>query len=127
MLVDMEFLDLQIDEMDAIEKGNHKYDFPAVSFHRNTKNYVAFFNKPAAKMLEGYVCAKIYTNAEYVVFAFSDKKDCRTYKIHRNNVGAIYISCAALQRLMLDGKTFKLYNTKKGLAIKINEPIKNRK
>lgn len=125
--MDMEFLDLQIDEMDAIEKRYYKYDFPAVSFHRNTKNYVAFFNKRAAKMLEGYVCAKIYAKADYVVFAFSDKKDCRSYKIHRNNAGGTFISCAALQRLMLDGKTFKLYNTKKGFAIKINEPIQNRK
>ena len=123
----MEFLDLQIDEMNAIEKGYCKYDFPVVSFHRNTKNYVAFFNKQAAKMLEGYVCAKIYTKAEYVVFAFSDKNDCRSYKIHRNNAGGTFISCSALQRLMLDGKSFKLYNTKKGLAIKINEPLKNRK
>ncbi len=123
----MEFLDLQIDEMDAIEKRYYKYDFPAVSFHRNTKNYVAFFNKQAAKMLEGYVCAKIYANAENIVFVFSDKKDCHSHKIHRNNAGGIFMSCSALQRLMLEGKTYKLYNTKKGLAIKINEPIKNRK
>lgn len=124
--MDMEFLDLQIDEMDKVEKGYQKYDFSAVSFHRNTKNYVASFNRHAAKMLTGYVCAKIYANSEYIVFAFSDKKECNSYKIHRNKAGGNFISCASLERFKLHGKTYKLYNTQKGLAIKINDPIEKK-
>ena len=70
---------------------------------------------------------KVFANAEYIVFQPYDKKDCTGYKINRNNSGGCYFNCSSLERFALKGKSFKLYNTKKGLAIKINDPIQNRK
>ena len=123
MAEEMDFLDLQIDEMGAIKNRHRRHNFPAVSFYRNRKYYVASFNRSASKKLEGYFFVKIYATAEYVVFAFSNKKDCRSYKIQRNNTGCFFINCSPLQRFKLEGKVFKLYKTEKGLAIKINDPI----
>ena len=122
----MVFLDLQIDEMKEIERTRCIYDFPTVSFYQTPKSYIAYFNKQARKIIDGYVCVKIYANAEYVVFRFFDKNECNSYGIKRNNLGGYYISCSRLKRIMLHGKSYKLYNTGNGYAIKINEPL-NRK
>ena len=108
MLMDMELLDLQTDEMEAIKRTRNTYDFPT----------------HARKILDGYAYTRVYANAEYVVFQFTNKKDCHSFKINRNNLDGRYICCSELRRLPLIGKTFKMYNTKKGFAIKINEPLK---
>ena len=124
MLMDMELLDLQTDEMEAIKRTRNTYDFPTVSIRKNAKSCVAYFNTHARKILDGYAYTRVYANAEYVVFQFTNKKDCHSFKINRNNLDGRYICCSELRRLPLIGKTFKMYNTKKGFAIKINEPLK---
>lgn len=125
--MDMEFLDLEIDEMDEIQKSRPTYDFPVVSFHKGAHGYTAYFNRHAAKILGNCAYIKVYANAEYVVFRPSDKKDHHGYKFTINKAGGRYINCASFERFMLDGKIYKLYNTQKGLAIKINDPLKKRK
>ena len=122
----MEFLDLQTDEMDVIKKEKPMYDFPAVTFHKN-ESFTVNFNRLAKKLFENCDYVKIFANAEYIVFQPSDKRDFSTLKITRNKSGGCYFNCVGLERFALDGKAYKLYNTKKGVAIKINEPIQNRK
>lgn len=124
--MDMEFLDLQIDEMDVIRKERPILDFPAVTFHKGA-NFAAYFNRHTKRMFDNCDYVKVFANAEYIVFQPSDKKDRTNYKITRNKSGGCYFNCSSLERFALKGKAFKLYNTKKGLAIKINEPIQNRK
>lgn len=124
--MDMEFLELQIDEMDVIKKEKPMYEFPAVTFHKNA-NFTANFNRHAKKLFENCNYVKIFANAEYIVFQPSEKKDFSVLKINRNRSGGCYLNCQGLERYALQGKAYKLYNTKKGVAIKINEPIQNRK
>lgn len=122
----MEFLDLQIDEMESIPKTRPVYDFHAVSFRQVNNGYSAYFNRHAKAILRNCDRIKVYANAEYVVFQPSDKKDSHSYKLSINNRGGCYINCKGFERFMLDGKTYKLHNTQKGLAIKINDPIKRK-
>jgi hypothetical protein len=122
----MEFLDLQMDEMENVGKTKRMYDFPVATFHKNA-NFTVSFNRHAKKILNKREYVKIYVNAEYIVFQLSDKKDFNSYKITYNKSGGCYFNCSSLERFVLEGKSFKLYNTKKGVAIKLNEPIQKRK
>lgn len=125
--MDMEFLDLQIDKMEEVAKTKVSHDFPVVTFSKCENCYMARFNKRAREMFGNCTHVKIYANAEYIVFSPSDRKDYHSYKLTFRNAGDCSTSCSKLERFVLDGKSYKLHNTKKGLAIKINEPIKNRK
>ena len=124
--MDIEFLDLQICETDEVKKTNPMYDFPAVTFHKNA-SYTACFNRHTRKLLGDSTYIKILANAEYVVFQPSTKKEYHSHKINYNKSGGFCFNCAGLERYGLHGKAYKLYKTQKGLAIKINEPIRNRK
>ncbi len=124
--MDMEFLDLQIDEMEVIQKEKPMYDFPVVTFHKNAA-FIVSFNQHAKRAFDNYDYVKVFANAEYIVFQPSNKKYGTEHKIGRNRSGGCCFNCASLERFMLDGKAYKLYKTSKGLAIKINEPLKNRK
>ncbi len=126
-IMEMDFLDLQLDETNEIKNPNTMWDFPAVSFRKYKTNFIAHFNRHAGKLFNKCQHVKIYATAEYVVFLPIPKKDLRSYKITYISETSASVTCAGLERLRLDEKTFKLYNTEKGLAIKINDPIKNRK
>lgn len=122
----MDFLDLQNDEMNELEKSYQEYGFPVVTFHRYGGRHIASFNKHAQKTLCNYSRVKIYANAEYVVFQPSDKNDWHAYCLNHTKVGGCTTTCKEFGRLMLQGKAYKLYNTKKGFAIKRNEPLKQK-
>ena len=123
----MEFLDLQIDETDAIKRTVKTYDFPVVTFHKNGTIFAASFNRHARKALDNCEHVKIFANAEYIVFQPTDRKGPHTYKISYPPRGGGTLHCQKLERFVLYGKTFKLYSTQKGLAIKLSEPIQVRK
>ena len=123
----MEFLDLQLDGMEVIQHSKPIYDFPAVSFRKYRTNYVAYFNRQAGKAFNNSPSVKIYANAEYIVFQPVTKKDHRSFSVSYIASGGGQVTCAGLERFRLDGKNYKLHNTEKGLALKINDPIKNRK
>ncbi len=120
----MDFLDLQFDETNAIKNSKTKFDFPVVSFRKYKANFIAHFNQYAGKAFNKCQHVKIYATAEYVVFLPIPKNDPHSYTITYISETSATVTCAGLERHRLDGKTFKLYNTEKGLAIKINDPIK---
>lgn len=122
----MEFLDLQTDGMDAIKKQKPQYDFPTVVFKKE-KNCTAYFNRYAKEIFNNCTYIKVCANAEYIVFQPSNKEDYYSHRISYNKSGGCSFNCAGLDRFILDGKAFKLYAVKKGFAIKVNDPIKNRK
>ena len=123
----MEFLDLQLDEMEVIQHSKPIYDFPAVSFRKYRTNYIAYFNRQAGKEFNDSPCVKIYANAEYIVFQPVHKKDHHSFTVSYIASGGGQITCAGLERFRLDNKNYRLYKTEKGLALKINDPIKTRK
>lgn len=123
----MDSLDFNLDEMDVIQQSKPCHDFPAVSFSKYRTNYIAYFNRHAGNLFDKCPCVKIYANAEYVVFQPVTKKDYHSFKISYIKTGCGNITCAGLERLRLDGKTYRLHKTEKGLALKINDPIKTRK
>ena len=123
----MEFLDVQLDEMEVIQQTKPMYDFPAVTFSRYNGSFVAYFNRLAVKAFNGCQFFKIYANAEYVVFSPVSKKDHHSFKVHYAKEDSASVSCMGLERCRLEGKAYKLYNTEKGFALKINDPIKVRK
>jgi hypothetical protein len=124
----MEFLDLNFDEMPRIEKIKHtKFPFPVVTFSKDRNTIVASFNKLCGEKFNRAKYLKIYGNAEYLIFVPSDSADVNTYKLNYNR--GIYPTTASrsLERFAVNGKTYKVYQTKKGFAIKLNEPVVNRK
>ena len=123
----MEFLDLHLDEMDEIQQGRPTFDFPTVSFSKYRNNYIAYFNRHAGKALEKFPCVRIYANAEYVVFQPVTKKDHHSFTVSYIKTGGGNVTCAGLERCQLHGKIYRLYKTDKGLALKINDPIRTRK
>ena len=123
----MEFLDLQLDEMEGIQPSKPVYDFPAVSFGQYKTNHVAYFNRLAGKAFDNCPSVKVYANAEYIVFQPVHKKDHHSFSVSYIVSGGGQITCAGLERFRLDGKTYRMYKTEKGLALKINDPIKSRK
>ena len=123
----MEFLDLQLDDMEVIEQRRPEFDFPAVSFSKYSNSFTAFLNKHAVKALNNCKYVKIYANAWYVVILPVQKRDYHCFQVHYASSKSASISCMGLERCQLEGKVYKLYNTEKGFALKINNPIKVRK
>ena len=124
----MEFLDLPFDEVTQIKKnGQVRFDFPAVTFYKSTGVLHASFNKWCGTKFNKAKYLKIYSNAEYLIFSPTDKVDNHCFKItYQGSSNAIVVS-TVIERFAVDGKTFKVYQTQKGFAIKLNEPILNRK
>ena len=124
----MEFLELNLDEFSQIERRNiNKYDFPVVSFFKYNGSPVISFNKACEEEF-GYVkYLKIYGNAEYLVFSLTDTKDSHCFAISYGRRSNPHVISSGVERFAVVGKTYKLYKTPKGYAIKLNEPIFNRK
>ena len=123
----MDFLDVQLDDMTLVQKANPTYDFPVVTFRKHNKSFITYFNQHAGKALNNCRHVKIYATAEYVVFSPVHKKDTHSFMVHYISSDCASVSCVGLERFRLEDKTYKLYKTEKGFAIKINDPIKNRK
>ena len=124
----MEFLDLSFDEMTQVKtNGKIKLDFPAVSFYRSTGVLHASFNKLCCVKFNKAKYLKIYSNAEYLIFAPTDKVDNHCFKITYQGNSNATVSSSAFERFAVDEKTYKVYQTQKGFAIKLNEPVINRK
>ena len=123
----MDFLDIQLDDMTLVEKVKPVYEFPAVYFSKHKNSFVAYFNQRAGNVFNGCKYMKIYATAEYVVFSPVNKKDAHSFAVYYIPSGNGIINCAGLERFRLEGKTYKLYKTEKGFAVKIHDPILNRK
>jgi hypothetical protein len=123
----MDFLDVQLDDMELVQRGNVTCDFPAVTFSKHDRSFVARFNKHASKALDGCKYVKIYANAEYIVFSPISKKDIRSFVVNYSVTHSASICCIGLERFRLEDKVFKLYKTEKGFALKVNDPCCVRK
>lgn len=124
----MEFLDLAFDEVAQIEKnGTVRFDFPVVTFYRSTGVIHVSFNKYAGIKFNKAKYLKIYSTAEYLVFSPTDKADNHCFKITYQRCSNAVVSSNALERFSVEGKTYKVYQTQKVFAIKLSEPIVNRK
>ena len=124
----MEFLDLPFDEVTQVKKNSQvRLDFPAVSFYKSSGVMHASFNKLSGSQFNKAKYLKIYGNAEYMVFSPTDKADCHCFKIFYLGSGNATVSSTAIERFAVEGKTYKVYQTQKGFAIKLNEPVMNRK
>ena len=124
----MDFLDLDCAELSQIEKRNiAKYDFPVVSFVKYEGNPVAFFNKACKEEFCYAKFIKVYGNAEYMVFQPTNTADAHCFKIYYHQKVNPKFSAAGFERFAVVGKTYRLYKTKKGFAIKLNEPLLDRK
>ena len=127
----MESLELDLDLFDLIEATPEKtqFPFPAVSFntnHINSNSIYVIFNVKASQMLKDYKYMLIYGTAEFLVFCPTNTKSTKTFNIHTVRNNYCHISTTVLNRFNVRNKTFKLYKTAKGFAIKLNEPIKIR-
>ena len=127
----MESLELDLDLFDLIDapKEHTQYHFPAVSFNTsniNSNSIHAAFNIKASQMLKDYKYMLIYATAEFLVFSPTNTKSTKTFNIHTVQNKYCHVSATVLKRFAVKNKTFKLYKTAKGFAIKLNEPIKIR-
>ena len=124
----MEFLDLPFDEMTQLEKTSRaKFDFPVVHFLKGNNVLIASFNKACAIKLKNARYLRIYGNAEYIVFSPTNAVDPHGFKVTYNHKINPVVSTRSLERFSVEGKTYKVYQTSKGFAIKLNEPILSRK
>jgi hypothetical protein len=124
----MEFLDLSFDEMTQLEKTSRaKFDFPVVHFIKGHNVLLASFNKACTNKFKNARYIRIYGNAEYIVFSPTDVFDPHGFKVTYNHKVNSVVSARSLERFAVEGKTYKLYQTQKGFAIKLSEPILNRK
>ena len=124
----MDFLDLDFEEFSQIEKRDCvKYDFPVVSFFKYKGAAVVVFNKACEKVFDCVKFVKIYGNAEYLVFSPTNIADAHCFRIYYNKRSNPSFACAGIERFAVVGKSYRLHKTKKGFAIKLNEPILNRK
>ena len=124
----MEFLDLPFDDVPQVKKnGQVRFEFPAVSFYRCKNVMIASFNKWCGSKFNKAKYLKIYGNAEYLVFLPTDKADNHCFKITCQRSANAVVASTALERFAVDGKTYKVYQTPKGFAVKLNEPVINRK
>lgn len=124
----MEFLDFDCDKLIQIEKRNLvKYDFPVVSFFKYSGSPLAFFNKACKEEFCYAKFLKVYGNAEYMVFQPTNTADVHCFTIYYHQKVNPKIAAAGFERFAVVGKTFRLYKTKKGFAIKLNEPLLDRK
>ena len=124
----MEFLELPFDEVTQVEKSNQtRFEFPAVNFYKTKNLLIASFNKFSTPNFNKAKYLKIYGNAEYLVFLPVDKVDAHCFKVtYQRNTNAI-VASSALERFAVEGKTYKVYQTQKGFAIKLHEPVLDRK
>jgi hypothetical protein len=124
----MDFLDINLGEMTLIEKQKHtKFFFPAVTFSKDRNTIVASFNKLCGEKFNKAKYLKIFGNAEYLIFVPSNSEEANAYKLNYNRGLYPVTASRSLERFAVDGKTYKVYQTKKGFAIKLNEPVVNRK
>ena len=124
----MEFLDLSFDEMTQVKSSRKvRLDFPAVAFYRSTGVLHASFNKWCCIKFDKAKYIKIFGNAEYLVFEPTDKADNHCFKITYQGNSNATISSSAFERFAVNEKIYKVYQTQKGFAIKLNEPVINRK
>ena len=123
----MDFLDVQLDDMALVRRLNAVCDFPAVTFSKQDRSFICRFNKQATEAFNGCKYVKIYANAEYVVFSPVQKKDIHSFMISYSVAYNAAVCCIGLERFRLEGKTFKLYKTEKGFALKVHDPCFDRK
>ena len=124
----MEYLDLDFTACESVEapKEKHCFDFPVISFHSNENRTSIYggFNKAARKELGSCRYMNVYSKGEYLVFAPTDERGEKTFKLLLGKPNECKFAATVLRRFGVAGKRYKLYKTNKGFVIKINEPIK---
>ena len=114
MYEELELLDFS-EEFEAIEKRLNCYDFPALYVGEKR----IYFNKSAARFLEGTEALRFYTSTNYVVMKPDKKGNYASFSVIKHSV----CHPVALQSKKVQYGWYKLYRTKDGFAFKRYEQL----
>lgn len=116
--------EIEIDEseefrcIDGSMRGREPY--PAVIFSKHYNSYYAYFNEPASKLIETLERVSIMVSDKHILFSPPLEYG------RRWRVGKEYnyrrVCCKVLSDYLAEGKTYRAYPYKGGLAID-REPI----
>ncbi len=104
------------------------FPFPAVTFGEKTRGIIyATFNKAAADCFAGVERLTLMKTSELIIFATKNLNGCGETKLRRSEKDAPKIYSKTFVNYPLEGNTYKLYRCTHGWAIKIYEPIYERR
>lgn len=116
--------DIEISESEEFQyvgvKRKNGHPFPAATFNKYQRNYVLNFNALASQLVAKLKNVSILVSDKHILFLPPFPND-RTWKFGYGS-GYRHVHCKGLASYLTDGRTYRAYPYKGGLAID-REPI----
>ena len=107
------------EEIDLVEKYLDRFDFPTIHIGDRRVN----FNKPFAKLLDGFGWVKYYTTTNFLIIE-PRNNSAGAFSVTATGGGAATALPVHLASKKIKHGCYKVYRCKMGYAIKRYEPFK---
>lgn len=114
--------------MSQIKRNRLEYPFPVVSFWGSKKDGVvfAYFNRLAKPLFTGHPRIDVFKTPQHLIFATDGKVGAGSICVRHKGNG-IELYCAEFSHMPVIGRTYKLYRCAQGYAIRIYDPVFERR
>ena len=104
------------------------FTFPVVTFReRSSGLFYAYINQYGKALFDGFDSVDILKTPEHIIFATVGRVGAGAFKIRHKDNGEIAICSHTFFAYPIIGKTFRLYRCTHGCAIRLHEPIFDRR